>query len=86
MSSLCVFFIFKYRFRHRYRFKSTGLAPVSEKTQTIPIPNPELTRYQHTDVYFLKGPVCSDLAPSGGEIADHNQLKLPCVAHVAVTS
>src|SRR4029434_3273446 len=26
-------------FRHRYRFKSTGLAPVSEKTQTIPIPN-----------------------------------------------
>src|SRR4029434_2519803 len=25
-------------FRHRYRFKSIGLAPVSEKTQTIPIP------------------------------------------------
>src|SRR4029434_3760791 len=23
---------------HRYRFKSIGLAPVSEKTQTIPIP------------------------------------------------
>jgi len=28
-------------FRHRYRFKSTGLAPVSEKTQTIPIPSPQ---------------------------------------------
>jgi len=26
-------------FRHRYRFKSTGLAPVSEKNQTIPIPS-----------------------------------------------
>ena len=26
-------------FRHRYRFKSIGLAPVSEKTQTIPIPS-----------------------------------------------
>jgi len=28
-------------FSHRYRFKSTGLAPVSEKTQTIPIPSLE---------------------------------------------
>jgi len=35
MSSLCFFY---YRFRHRYHFKSSGLAPVSEKTQTIPIP------------------------------------------------
>ena len=26
-------------FRHRYRFKSIGYVPVSEKTQTIPIPN-----------------------------------------------
>src|SRR4029434_10850582 len=29
----------KYQFRHWYRFKSIGLAPVSEKTQKIPIPN-----------------------------------------------
>src|SRR4029434_6820565 len=28
----------KYRFRHQYRFKSIGVAPVSEKTQAIPIP------------------------------------------------
>jgi len=30
-------------FRQRYRFKSTGLPPVSEKTQTIPIPNSHTT-------------------------------------------
>src|SRR4029434_9816138 len=36
--ALCAVKKKKYRFRHRYRFKSIGLAPVSEKTQTIPIP------------------------------------------------
>jgi len=32
-----VLLFLKYRFSYRYRFKSTGLALVSEKTQTIPI-------------------------------------------------
>jgi len=42
MSSLCVFnkkVSVQAPFRHRYRFKSTGLAPVSEKNQKIPIPS-----------------------------------------------
>src|SRR4029434_1026342 len=32
----------KYQFRHRYRFKSIGLAPILEKTQTIPKRYPSL--------------------------------------------
>jgi len=34
-----ILLFFKYQFRHRYRFKSIGLAPVSERNQTIPIPS-----------------------------------------------
>jgi len=54
----------KYRFRHRYRFKTTGLAPVSEKTQTIPIPTYEKTfavRYLGSGICHIQVMQCDIL-------------------------
>ena len=44
-------------FRHRYRFKSIDLAPVSEKTQTIPIPTMDgLRNHGPLGLDMLKAP------------------------------
>jgi len=55
-----LFIYFKYRFRLRYRFKSSGLAPVSKKNKTIPIPTLANQR-----LYFKTGRVIAAVGEDG---------------------